>query len=92
MAQHRSEHYKARFLPSAKRLPLQPLLDTLANDHYATTRLIQLGHVSLARYAATGVPLRTADRFAVDIAHRHPVEIWGDAWWDDVLPTQEVTE
>lgn len=93
MAHPRSDSYKARHMPSAIRLPLQPLLDMLQFDDYAMARLTHRGSDDMAVFAERGIPLRSADTLAVGLAGRHPYEVWGDLWWADVLPsTQEVTK
>jgi hypothetical protein len=57
-------------------------LDALGPRGYT---VVEAYNTSIERWQRRGLELATADRVAIRLAGKHPWEIWGDAWWGDLL-------
>jgi hypothetical protein len=67
------------------RLPMEPLLRTLGWPGISIKqcgRLLEVDNGFLHRMIKGGVTANLADKYACHALGKHPVSIWGPAWWD----------
>lgn len=73
--------------PDFIRLPMAPLIDIVDPEHRHPRTIADLLGVhrsQIRRWMATGIDADYADRLAIRLG-RHPVTIWGDAFWSGTV-------
>lgn len=62
----------------------RPYADDESNGSAALAALLAVTDRTIRRWLVGGLTEQQADRLAVQVAHRHPVQLW-PSWFDDAL-------